>query len=167
LRPPGHDVAPFDDRANALFAGAKVLDCAAHHTVKVKMNIKDFERVTGVPRTAIRHYESLGILSPMHIDARSGYRSYGPKEIERVKTIRAAQALGFSLANAAELIQDWNKGAFDSAAQRRAIEQRYAEALARRKEMDRLLKYLNRILKWIDGGAQGPKPDFAAGPRRR
>lgn len=131
------------------------------------MNIKDFERATGVARTTIRHYESLGLLSPKHVKASNGYRSYGPEEVERVNTIRAAQSLGFSLADAADLIGQWNRGGLDAAARRRAVERRCEAIVARRKEIGRLLIYLRKILQWIVAGGKGAKPVFAPVARNR
>lgn len=45
----------------------------------------------------LRHYEALGILTPAHIDANSGYRYYNVQQFECLNTIRYLRMLDFSL----------------------------------------------------------------------
>jgi MerR family transcriptional regulator, mercuric resistance operon regulatory protein len=65
--------------------------------------IGQLAREAGVPVSTVRYYERNGILKP---DARSGgnYRVYAPAAVERLKFIRASQAIGFSLSDIRSLI---------------------------------------------------------------
>jgi DNA-binding transcriptional MerR regulator len=56
-----------------------------------------------VPTSTVRFYERAALLKP---DARTGgnYRAYGPQALERLRFIRAAQAIGFSLDDIRELL---------------------------------------------------------------
>lgn len=60
------------------------------------------ERVGVNPKT-IRYYESIGLI-PEAVRTASGYRDYSPDEVERLSFIRAAQRLGLSLDQVAEVL---------------------------------------------------------------
>ena len=57
----------------------------------------------GVGIDTVRYYERSGLLAPSTRLA-SGYRRYGPLEISRLRFIRRAQALGFTLQEVRELL---------------------------------------------------------------
>lgn len=57
----------------------------------------------GVRVDTVRFYERLGLLPPARRSS-SGYRLYGEDAAQRLKFIRRAKALGFSLEDAAELL---------------------------------------------------------------
>ena len=59
------------------------------------MRIGELARLAGTTPKAIRLYEALGLLGAV---ARVGsYRQYGESDLDRVRLIRQAQALGFRL----------------------------------------------------------------------
>ena len=60
------------------------------------MRIGEIAERAGVTTKALRYYESIGLL-PSVDRTPSGYRSYGPDTLERVRFIRDAQATGLSL----------------------------------------------------------------------
>lgn len=62
------------------------------------MTIGELATRAGVSRDALRYYERVGLMSPVH-RTRAGYRTYGAAAVERVAFIRHAQALSFSLAD--------------------------------------------------------------------
>lgn len=51
---------------------------------------------SGVPIDTVRHYERIGLLKPSGRLA-SGYRRYGEAELKRLRFIRRAKVLGFTL----------------------------------------------------------------------
>jgi DNA-binding transcriptional MerR regulator len=56
----------------------------------------ELARLTGVSTDTLRHYEKLGLLpKPPRTDG--GYRDYPPNSLERVRLIRRALSVGFSL----------------------------------------------------------------------
>src|SRR3569832_452603 len=57
----------------------------------------------GVRIDTVRYYERSGLLAPK-IRLASGYRRYGEVELSRLRFIRRAQALGFSLNEVRELL---------------------------------------------------------------
>jgi DNA-binding transcriptional MerR regulator len=57
----------------------------------------------GVPTSTVRYYERRGILQPK-ARSESSYRLYGAEELDRLKFIRMAQSLGFTLDDAVVLL---------------------------------------------------------------
>ena len=69
-------------------------------------NIGQAAAQSGVSAKMIRHYERLGLLPEVQrTDA--GYRQYGAREVHTLSFIRRARALGFSMAEIAELLKLW------------------------------------------------------------
>lgn len=67
------------------------------------MTIGKLAKATGISAETIRYYERGGFLpSPDRLE--SGYRVYGSDSIQRVRFIKEAQALGFTLAEVSDLI---------------------------------------------------------------
>ena len=67
------------------------------------MKIGELSRQAGVPASAIRYYERIGVLpSPPR---RSGRRSYPPEAIHRLAVLRLAQSCGFTLDESRRLLR--------------------------------------------------------------
>ena len=78
----------------------------SHATNNGPFNIGQAAAQSGVSAKMIRHYESLGLLPAVHrTDA--GYRQYGTREVHTLSVIRRGRALGFSMAEIAELLKLW------------------------------------------------------------
>ena len=60
------------------------------------MQIGEFAKRAGVSASTVRFYEERGLLLPPS-RLKSGYREFGPADLERLIQVRRAQALGFSL----------------------------------------------------------------------
>lgn len=71
------------------------------------MNIGQAAAEVGISAKMIRYYESIGLLPA--VDRRdSGYRSYSPDDISRLKFVRRARSLGFSVPQIEQLMQLWS-----------------------------------------------------------
>jgi DNA-binding transcriptional MerR regulator len=57
------------------------------------------------PRT-LRHYETVGLLRPAHVDARTGYRYYGDAELGRGLRIEQLKAAGLPLGSIVRILDD-------------------------------------------------------------
>ncbi len=68
------------------------------------MTIGKLARDIGIGAGTLRYYERLGLLAPSERTA-SGYRKYGEAAARRLRFIRRAQALGFTLEEVAELLK--------------------------------------------------------------
>ncbi len=67
------------------------------------MQIGELARAAGVPIDTVRYYERHGIL-PAPRRRPSGYRSYGTDDVARLRFIRRAKGLGFTLGEIHELL---------------------------------------------------------------
>lgn len=71
------------------------------------MNIGEASKASGVSAKMIRYYESIGVL-PKPDRRLSGYRDYGQADIHRLRFVRRARELGFSMRRINELMRLWN-----------------------------------------------------------
>ena len=67
-----------------------------------QLTIGQLAKSSGVHIQTVRYYERLHLLGPA-ARASSGYRLYGPEEERRLRFIKNAQALGFTLREIDEL----------------------------------------------------------------
>jgi DNA-binding transcriptional MerR regulator len=69
------------------------------------LKIGDFSRLSQVPIKTLRYYDEVGLLSPLHVDAATGYRYYGVDQVSRLNRILVFKDLGFSLAEITDLMK--------------------------------------------------------------
>ena len=92
--------------------------------------IGEAARRAGVSARMVRHYESLGLLPPVH-RTDSGYRQYTEADVHALRFIRRGRDLGFSMEEIGTLLSLWqNQGRASS--QVKEIAQRHIAVLAER-----------------------------------
>ena len=118
----------------------------------------ELARLVGVSADTLRHYESAGVLATPPRTA-SGYRIYPASALDRVRTVRAALAVGFSLAELAAIFRDRDRGRAPcksvralAARKLELVEERLAELEAVRAALRGLIDDWDRRL---DGSAPG------------
>ncbi len=109
------------------------------------LRIGEVARAAGVGVETVRFYERKGLVEqprrPMH-----GIRSYPAATVERIRFIRQAQGLGFSLAEIAELLDlTQEPGADCSAVRRRAIA-KLEDVRAKRRLLERMETILEDLV---------------------
>src|ERR1051326_9566088 len=90
------------------------------------MRIGELARCSGLATTALRYYEKAGLL-PRSVRTASGYREYDTDTLPRLAFIRAAQAIGLSVAEIREVIDIRDGGTPPCAHVLDLIEQHRAE----------------------------------------
>jgi DNA-binding transcriptional MerR regulator len=68
--------------------------------------IGEFSRIARVSTRQLRHYDELGLLKPVRIDAETGYRYYSALQLPRLNRILALKDLGLTLDQIARLLDD-------------------------------------------------------------
>lgn len=107
-------------------------------------------RLSNVSAKMVRHYESLGLLSPV-ARTDSGYRQYSEADVRSLQFIKRGRELGFSMAEIAELVGLWHDRTRASASVKR-IAQKHVEELAHRIEaMQAMQRTLTSLLDHCHG----------------
>jgi Cu(I)-responsive transcriptional regulator len=98
------------------------------------MNIGEAARVSGVSAKMIRYYEETGLIPPAGRTG-SGYRTYGPKEVQILRFVRRARDLGFPMEKVADLLALWRDRGRASADVKRLAEDQIEALETRIREM--------------------------------
>lgn len=109
------------------------------------LKIGDVSKRSGVGIEALRFYEKSGLLERPSRTF-SGYRVYGEEVLERLSFIKRAQALGFSLDEIRQIINDARKGESPCEEVREIVRRRMAELDERLRELHRYRKELKSTL---------------------
>ena len=110
------------------------------------MRSGEVARRSGMSADSIRHYEKLGLLQAAP-RTRSGYRDYPPESLDRVRLIRRALGVGFSLEELVAILQVRDRGGIPcrtvfavSKSKLRHVEKEIKELQAKRRLLLRILK---------------------------
>jgi DNA-binding transcriptional MerR regulator len=98
----------------------------------------------GVGIDTVRFYERAGLLKKA-ARTPSGYRKYAPGDAERLRFVRRAKALGFSIEQVGELLR-LNDGGGRRKAVRAVAAKRLAQIEQRLAELERMRKSLRHLL---------------------
>jgi DNA-binding transcriptional MerR regulator len=74
--------------------------------VAIMLSIGDLARHTGLTVRMLRHYDELGLVTPVRVDEDTGYRWYTASQVGRVDALVALKELGFSLARCREILDE-------------------------------------------------------------
>lgn len=109
------------------------------------MNIGRLAELAGVNVDTIRYYEREKLLPPA-ARSPSGYRRYGPSDLERLRFIRRSKELGFSLAEIDELLSLTANRRSDVHGVKRKAEQRLAQVERKIAELRRVKRGLEALI---------------------
>ena len=108
------------------------------------MNIGEASAASGVSAKMIRYYEQAGLI-PKADRSHSGYRVYDDADVHRLRFVRRARDLGFSVAEIGELLDLWNDRSRRSADVKRLAKEHIAdleERIAKLRQMADTLQTL-------------------------
>jgi len=132
------------------------------------VRIGEAARLTGVSARRTRRYEAEGLL-PAAGRTDAGYRLYGDADLQRLRFIDRARALGFPTKQVAALLDLWDDRTRASA-EVKALAQAQAEELAAKiAEMEAMRRTLEALAARCHGDDRPDCPildDLASGPTR-
>jgi MerR family copper efflux transcriptional regulator len=106
----------------------------------------ELARLTGVSTDTLRHYERLGLV-PKPQRTRGGYRQYTAESLERVRVIRRALSIGFSLPELTVILKMRDSGEVPcyrvrriAESKLRQVKQQITDLLAMRDQLEVILK---------------------------
>ena len=70
----------------------------------MKLQIKEFARLTGVSVRTLHYYDEIDLLRPASVDGQTGYRFYDEDSLLRMQEILFYRELDFSLKSIAEIL---------------------------------------------------------------
>ena len=124
------------------------------------MNIGEAAAASGVSAKMIRYYEETGLI-PAAARTGSGYRTYGPREVQVLRFIRRARDLGFPMDRVAELLALWHDRGRASADVKRLAEAQVQALEARIREMQEMQATLSHLVQACAGDDRPDCPILA------
>jgi DNA-binding transcriptional MerR regulator len=111
-----------------------------------RFTIGQLAQALGIATSTVRYYERINLVRP---EARSGsnYRLYGREALERLKFIRAAQAIGFTLDDIALLLSHRNDSESCCRKVQGLIEERLDDLKQRMEDLRRVHRELRIALR--------------------
>lgn len=113
----------------------------------------ELARLAGVSRDTLRHYERNGLLPPAQRSA-NGYRLYPPQSLDRVRLVRAAMGIGFTVEELREILFARDRGQAPchrvhalAAEKAHALERQIAELQRLHRSLQAALRTWSRKLK--------------------
>ena len=132
------------------------------------MVIGEAAKASGVSAKMVRYYESIGLI-PAAVRTGSGYRIYGPSEVETLRFIRRARDLGLSMERIKLLVGLWHDRKRPSRDVKRIAMDHVAELRAKIKELASMCATLEELAATCHGDSRPDCPilvDLAAGGGR-
>lgn len=65
--------------------------------MKDKLSIGEFAKLRNITTETLRHYDRIGLLKPIKVDPKTGYRYYSILQYEKLGTIKELRQLGMSI----------------------------------------------------------------------
>ncbi len=126
------------------------------------LRIGELANAAGVSPDTLRHYERKGVLQRAR-RARNGYREYPEPALHRVRTIRQALALGFTLDELSEIFRVHDGGGVPCEKVRNLAAEKLAELELHLKELRKLRHDLRHTINDWDARLSNTAPGHQAG----
>jgi len=112
--------------------------------MKMEYTVQKLAALAGISARTLRYYDEIGILKPARISS-SGYRIYGPKEVDMLQQILFYRELGMDLDCIRKIITD---PSFDRA---KALRDHHVMLLAKREQLDLLIRNVEKSIASAEG----------------
>jgi MerR family transcriptional regulator, Zn(II)-responsive regulator of zntA len=112
------------------------------------MTGKELANESAVTVYAVRYYARIGLLRPRR-DARNGYKVYTSSDVQRLRFIRQAKSLGFTLSEIVQVFKDAQRKESPCPRVRRIIQSRIKENRELLNELSGLqLRMVRALAQW-------------------
>lgn len=110
-----------------------------------RLTISELAKAAGIPTTTLRYYERIRLVGPEDRSC-GNYRLYSEQSLKKLKFIRAAQAIGFTLEDVKSLLADGKGKAPTCGNVQGLIEARLTDVEERLKDLRHVRKVLKSAL---------------------
>ncbi len=110
------------------------------------LRIGEVARLFNLSVGTLRHYEQMGLLEPAYVDAASGYRYYGARQLSTLNTISHLRVLDLSLAQIREFVTTR-----DVDLMQRQLAQQQELIERKRRELERVSRKIDNRLALLRG----------------
>jgi Cu(I)-responsive transcriptional regulator len=114
------------------------------------MNIGQAAKASGISAKMIRYYETIDLV-PKAGRTEGGYRDYSPSDVHRLRFIRRARDLGFSLEQVRELLKLWGDKRRSSANVKKVALEHITELEMRAAQLDDMIRTLRHLADACEG----------------
>ncbi|AST00561.1 MerR family transcriptional regulator [Geobacillus thermocatenulatus] len=123
---------------------------------EVEYTVHELARLAGVTSRTLRYYDEIGLLKPGRL-SESGYRLYGPREVDRLQQILFYRELGVDLETIKQIV---HSPSFDEL---KALRQHREQLLEKRRHLDALIANVEKTIGAKERGIMmSDKEKFAA-----
>jgi DNA-binding transcriptional MerR regulator len=113
-----------------------------------RLGCGELAKLAGLSPDSIRHYERIGIL-PTAPRSGSGYRLYGEEAVQRVRMVRSALQMGFSLRELADIVRARDRGEVPCHKVFHMAEEKLLSITQQIRDLRKMEQYMRRVLrKW-------------------
>lgn len=109
------------------------------------MKVKELARAAGVTPETVRHYTRAGLLEPAR-DPDNGYRIFAAEDLARLRFVRAARRLGFTVDDVIEIVAHAARGSTPCPFVRERAQLRLEEVRHREEELESQRRRLEAVL---------------------
>jgi MerR family transcriptional regulator, copper efflux regulator len=117
---------------------------------EITVNIGEAAQSSGISAKMIRYYEAIGLLPPAG-RTRGRYREYDKANVQRLRFVRRARDLGFSLERISNLLALWSDQDRHSADVKSLALAHISELEERQRELKGMIKTLRRFVRACNG----------------
>lgn len=111
--------------------------------------IKEVSKVTGLPASTLRYYETIGIIQPIERDKSSKQRVYSEQDLNLLVAISCLSATGMSIDDMRRYINNRGRGAEASEDQVELLETQRTRLIAEQKQLKIRRQYVElKIAYW-------------------
>jgi len=125
------------------------------------MNIGEAAEASGISAKMIRYYESIGLI-PAPARSAAGYRIYADPDVHRLRFIRRARDLGFSVKRIAQLLALWQDRSRSSADVKRLALAHVEELERKAQDLQEMAETLKHLARTCHGDARPDCPIIAS-----
>jgi MerR family transcriptional regulator, Zn(II)-responsive regulator of zntA len=118
------------------------------------MNVSELARAATLSPHVVRFYARTGLLKPDR-NPSNGYKVFGQNELKRLRFVRMAQCLGYSLAEIAEMLRRLEEGETPCDLMERILRERLVQNQEKIEQFVRRQVVMERALRQLEGRTWG------------